>query len=135
MKFLKILAVIMAVCLLGTALIACDKGKDKDSETTAAATKVSINLVIKDGTKTVYEGSVKCDGTLRNALEEYCSFDLDQEEDVFDSNNMLKTIGELTAADGKHWSAYYEDEGQSNAFGKISEQTVVDGKTVVVVLK
>ena len=26
MKLLKILAVIMAVCLLGTALIACDKG-------------------------------------------------------------------------------------------------------------
>ena len=137
MKFLKILAAIMAVCLLGTAFIACDKSKgDKDAETTAAAaTKVSVNLVIKDGSTTVYEGKVTCDGTLRNALEEYCAIEFEQESGVFDSLGLLQTIGELTAANGKKWIAYYEDEGQSSAFGKISTQTVIDGKTVVVVLK
>ena len=136
MKFLKILAVIMAVCLLGTAFIACDKGKDdKDGETTASAAKVKITLVIKDGSKTVDEALVTCDGTLRNAIEDYCTYDLEQEAPAFDSNGLLTTIGELTKADGKDWIAYYEDQGQSNAFGKISTQTVEDGKTVVVVLK
>ena len=136
MKFLKILAVIMAVCLLGTAFIACDKNKsDKDGETTASAAKVKITLVIKDGSKEVARQEVTCDGTLRNAIEDYCTFDLEQEAPAFDGNGLLTTIGDLTKADGKDWIAYYEDQGQSNAFGKISTQEVEDGKTVVVVLK
>jgi len=135
MKFLKILAVIMAVCLLGTALIACNKDGKKDEETTASAAKVKITMIIKDGSTTVDTVQVTCDGTLRNAIEDYCTYDLEQEAAAFDSNGLLTTIGDLTKGDGKDWIAYYEDEGQSNAFGKISTQEVVDGKTVVVVLK
>ena len=33
MKLLKILAVIMAICLLGTAFIACDKGGETEETT------------------------------------------------------------------------------------------------------
>ena len=135
MKFLKILAVIMAVCLLGTALIACNKDGNKDEETTASAAKVKITMIIKDGSTTVDTVQVTCDGTLRNAIEDYCTYDLEQEAAAFDSNGLLTTIGDLTKGDGKDWIAYYEDEGQSNAFGKISTQEVVDGKTVVIVLK
>ena len=135
MKFLKIMAVIMAVCLLGTALIACDKGGKKDEETTAAATKVKITLVIKDGSTTVDTVNITCDGTLRNAIEDYCAIDLEQEESPFTGTGLLKTVGELTAADGKEWIAYYEEEGQSNAFKSIREQTVVEGKTVILQLK
>ena len=135
MKFLKILAVIMAVCLLGTALIACNKDGKKDEETTASAAKVKITMIIKDGSTTVDTVQVTCDGTLRNAIEDYCTYDLEQEAAAFDSNGLLTTIGDLTKGDGKDWIAYYEDEGQSNAFGKISTQEVVDGKTVVIVLK
>ena len=38
MKLLKILAVIMAICLLGTAFIACDKGGETEETTVAVAT-------------------------------------------------------------------------------------------------
>ena len=65
MKILKILAVVMAVCLLGSAFIACDNGSG-DGETTTAATTttVEVKLVIKDGSVTKYEGTTKCNGTL-----------------------------------------------------------------------
>lgn len=136
MKFLKIMAVIMAVCLLGTALIACDKGGKKNEETTVAAAKVRITLVIKDGSNTVNTVNLTCDGTLRNAIEDYCAIDLEQEEPPFaESTGLLKTVGDLTAADGRGWIAYYEEEGQSEAFKSISEQTLIDGKTVILQLK
>ena len=138
MKFLKILAVIMAVCLLGSAFIACDKGNG-DGEGTEAETKgttVEINLIIKDGSVTKYEGSTKCDGTLGNAIEMFCAGEFEEEFTIFDdTTDMLVTIGELSAGDGKSWKAYYEDQGQSNAFDSIKNQTLTSGKTVVVVLE
>ena len=135
MKFLKILAVVMAVCLLGTAFIACDKKDGEDVETKdPTVTDVEIKLVIKNGTKVEYEGSVKCNGKLGNALEMFCIGEFDQEENIFDHNNQLLTVGELTAGDGKHWKAYYEDEGQSKAFESIKDQALANGKTIVIVL-
>ena len=136
MKLLKILAVIMAICLLGTAFIACDKGGETE-ETTVAEQKVSItvNLVIKEGATTKYEGSTTCDGTLGNAIEMFCAGEFEEEITCFDENGILKTIGELTAGDGKRWKAYYEDEGQSKAFESIKDQALAEGKTVVIVLE
>lgn len=136
MKFLKILAVIMAVCLLGTAFIACDKGDSNDpSNETQGATSVEITLIIKDGSVTKYEETLKCDGTLGNAIEMFCAGEFEEEATVFDANGLLDTIGELSAGDGKNWKAYYQEEGQSNAFDSIKNQTVTNGKTVVVVLE
>ena len=138
MKFLKILAVIMAVCLLGSAFIACDKGNG-DGEGTEAETKgttIEINLIIKDGSVTKYEGSTKCDGTLGNAIEMFCAGEFEEEFTIFDdTTDMLATIGELSAGDGKSWKAYYEDQGQSNAFDSIKNQVLTNGKTVVLVLE
>ncbi len=139
MKILKILAVIMAVCLLGSAFIACDKA-DGGTETTAdtkgaAAETVTIKLIIKDGSVTKYEGSTKCDGTLGNAIEMYCAGEFEGDAEIFDNNNLLATIGELSAGNGKNWKAYYEDEGQSNAFESIKAQVVENGRTVVLVLQ
>ncbi len=135
MKLIKILALIMAVCLLGTAFIACDNGdKGNDSEdTTAATTTVKINLVIKDGSTTKYEDEVTCKGTLGEAIEIFAAGE-GQETDCFDENGILKTILELEASGDKRWSAYYEDEGQSKAFDSIKDQKLIDGKTVCVVL-
>ncbi len=137
MKILKILAVIMAVCLLGSAFIACDNGGSGDSETTAAATttSVEVKLVIKDGSVTKYEGTTKCNGTLGNAIEMFCAGEFEEEFTIFDGNNLLATIGELSAGDGKSWKAYYEDKGQSNAFDSIKNQVLTNGKTVVLVLE
>ena len=134
MKFLKILAVIMAVCLLGAAFIACDKGDAGVETKDPTVTDVEITLVIKEGSTEKYRDTIKCNGKLGNAIEMFCIGEFDQEENIFDHNNQLLTVGELTAGDGKHWKAYYEDEGQSKAFESIKKQAVTNGKTVIVVL-
>ncbi|MBP3667790.1 MAG: hypothetical protein J6K29_12175 [Clostridia bacterium] len=136
MKLLKILAVVMAICLLGSAFIACDSG-DQSEETTApeATVAIKVNLIIKDGSTETYTGSTSCNGTLGDAIEMFCAGEFEEEITCFDENGILKTIGELTAADGKRWKAYYEDEGQSNAFESIKDQVLADGKTVVIVLE
>lgn len=140
MKLLKILALAMVICLLGTAFIACDSGdttKETPEETTApeATVAITVNLIIKDGSSTKYEGSTSCDGTLGDAIEMFCAGEFEEEITCFDENGILKTIGELTAADGKRWKAYYEEEGQSKAFESIKDQTLAEGKTVVIVLE
>ena len=136
MKLLKILSLVLAICLLGCAFIACDSGAG-DAETTVAETKaetkVEITLIIKNGSTTVDESTITCDGTLGNAIELYCAGE-GYEEECFNTSGILTAIGELTTADGKRWSAYYEDQGSSKAFSSIKDQPVENGKTVVVVL-
>ncbi len=138
MKLLKILAVIMAVCLLGSAFIACDSG-NKNGETTVAettaSTTIEVTLIIKDGSSTKYEETVKCKGTLGDAIEMFCAGEFEDEFEIFDGNGLLATIGDLSAGNGKAWKAYYEDEGQSKAFESIKDQVLEAGKTIVVVLE
>ncbi|MBQ9151215.1 MAG: hypothetical protein IJX72_03105 [Clostridia bacterium] len=138
MKLLKILAVIMAVCLLGTAFIACDSsdgGEETTVAETTANTTIEVTLIIKDGSSTKYEGSTKCNGTLGHAIEMFCAGEFEDEFEIFDANGLLATIGELSAGDGKTWKAYYEDQGQSKAFESIKDQVLENGKTIVVVLE
>jgi hypothetical protein len=134
MKFVKILALILSVALLSCAFIACDS--ETPEETTAnetvAAEKIEVSLIIKDGSVTKYEGTVTCNGTLGNAIEVFCAGEFEEEFEVFNSNDLLTTIGELT---GSNWKAYYEDEGQGKAFESIKTQVLEAGKTVVIVLE
>ncbi len=133
MKFLKVLALILTVCLLGTMFVACDSGKDEE---TTAATKVTITLKVKAGAADKYEDTIECDGTLANAIEILCAGEGAEEGvELFDSNGMLATVVDLTAKDGKIWTAYYENEGKSKAFASIKDATVEDGRTVVLVLE
>ena len=135
MKLLKILAVIMALCMLGSAFIACDSGKGGEETTaaeTTAKTSIEVKLIIKDGSTTKYEGTTTCNGTLGNAIEMFCAGEFEDEFEIFDpATGLLVTIGELT---GTGWKAYYEDQGQSKAFESIKDQALEAGKTVVIVL-
>lgn len=138
MKLLKILAVVMSLCLLCAAFVACDGGKG--SETTAAettaSTSVQVKLIIKDGSTTKWEETVTCDGTLGNAIEMFCAGEFEEEFEIFNPDTgLLAAIGDLTAGDGKSFKAYYEDEGQSKAFESIKDQALENGKTVVIVLE
>lgn len=136
MKFLKVLAIVLTICLLGSAFIACDQEEGDGGDTTPETTaQISVTLVIKKGSTTVVEGEkVTCDGTLGNAIELYSAGE-GYEGECF-SNGILKSITEeLTATGDQRWIAYYEDEGQSQAFDSILNQTLTDGKTVVLVLE
>ena len=136
MKLLKILAIAMAICLLGTAFIACDKGGETPEDTTVEqVVSIKVNLIIKEGSTTKYQGETSCNGTLGDAIEMFCAGEFEEEITCFDENGILKTIGELNAGDGKRWKAYYEDQGQSKAFESIKDQALAEGKTVVIVLE
>ena len=138
MKLLKIMAVVMALCMMVSAFVACDKGSNAEETTvadTTVKTTVEVTLIIKDGSTVKYEGSTSCDGTLGNAIEMFCAGEFEDEFEIFDSNDLLATIGELTSGNGKAWKAYYEDEGQAKAFGSIKNQALENGKTVVIVLE
>ena len=109
MKLLKILAVIMAVCLLGSAFIACDSG-DKTEDTTEATVTVAIkvNLIIKEGSTTKYQGETSCNGTLGDAIEMFCAGEFEEEITCFDSNGILKTIGEVGGAETTNVKGTYK---------------------------
>ena len=139
MKFSKILALILAVCMLGTLMVACDSG-DKTEETSAeAATSVtiSVTLIIKaaDGSEVANE-AVSYTGsnpTLGEIIGNYCAAE-GYENEPFDTNDLLSAIGELAPADGERWIAYLETEGKNGAFDSIKNQAVADGDKIVVAI-
>ena len=136
MKLLKILAIAMAICMLGAAFIACDGGKtDETTVAETAATKVEVTLIIKEGSSTKYEGTTICNGTLGHAIEMFCAGEFEEEFEIFNEMGLLSAIGDLKAGDGKSFKAYYEDEGQSKAFASIKDEVLKPGKTVVIVLE
>ena len=137
MKFVKILAVLMAVLMLGSVMIACNGGEEPAETTaeTAAATEITVNLLIKDASnKTVYEGSVKSTkNTLGDLIDLFCAGE--ELECVFDeSTGLLTKLGELVPATGEVFLAYDENEGKSKAYDSIKDQVVADGQTIVVAL-
>ena len=135
MKLLKILAVVLAICLLGSAFIACDKGGETTEDTTVQQTvTITVSLIVKDGSTVAYDGSTTCNGTLGDAIEMFCAGEFEEEITCFNEQGILITIGELSSGDGKRWSAWYEDEGQSKAFASIKDQVLTEGKTVVISL-
>ena len=136
MKFVKMLAVVMAVLMLGSVMIACDSG-EKPAETTAETTaaNITVNLIIKNlNNKTVYEGSVvSAKTTLGDIIDLFCVGE--ELECVFDeSTGLLTKLGELAPATGEVFIAYDETEGKTKAYDSIKSQTVTDGQTIVVAL-
>lgn len=139
MKLVKILAVILSVCMLACAFVACDSGSANDETTaaeTTASTNIEVTLIIKDGSTEVAKETVTCNGTLGHAIEVFCAGEYEEEFEIFNaSTGLLTTIGDLTAGGGKAWKAYYEDEGQQKAFDSIKDKELEAGKTVVIVLE
>lgn len=135
MKYLKILAALLAVCLLSVSFAACgNDGDDQEAETEATAT-VSIFLIIKEGSKEVARDKVACNGTLGDAIEMYAAGE-GYEGDCFnETTGILKGItDDLVAEEGESWIAYYEEKGSDEAFASIKDQPVTEGQRVVLVL-
>ena len=138
MKFNKIFALLLAVCLLCTAMVACNS-TGKTEETTEAATTVSIavTLIVKDGNTEAARETITYSGstpTLGALLDIYNAM-AGVEAEPFDENGLLTTVGELTKADGKSFIAFYESEGKNEAFDSIKDQPVADGQVIVIVLE
>ena len=137
MKFVKMLAVVMAVLMLGSVMIACNGGEEPAETTaeTAAATKITVNLVVKDtNKKTVYEGSVESTkNTLGDVIDLFCAGE--DLECVFDESTGLMTkLGELVPATGEVFIAYDQNEGEGKAYDSLKDQVVTDGQTIIIAL-
>ena len=133
MKFVKILALVMAVCLLSAAFVACDNG-DKGTETTAdEKVSLKVKVIVKQGNDTKYEEDVNytgTDATLASIIDWLCEVNLGIENaECFDANGLLTKIGDVT---GSGWYAYYEDAGKNNKFDSIKNQVIEDGKTIII---
>ncbi len=139
MRFSKLLALILAVCLLGTLMVACDSGNKTEETTAEAATSVtiSVTLIIKDASGAeVANEAVSYTGTnatLGEIIGNYCAAE-GYETEPFDANDLLASIGELTPASGERWIAYPEAEGKNGAFDSIKNQPVADGDKIVVAI-
>lgn len=136
-KFVKIFAVVLAVLMLGSVMIACDNG-NASAETTAetqAAVSVTVSLVFKDVTgKEVYKGDATIkNATLGEAIDMYCAGE--ELECVFDeSTGLLTKVGDLVPATGELFIAYDETQGKNKAFDSIKDQVVTDGQTIIVAI-
>ena len=133
MKFVKILALVMAVCLLSAAFVACDNG-DKGTETTAdEKVSLKVKVIVKQGSDTKYEEDVNytgTDATLGSIIDWLCEVNLGIDNaECFDANGLLTGIGDVT---GSNWIAYYEDAGKNNKFDSIKNQVIEDGKTIII---
>lgn len=133
MKIVKILAAILAVCMLSCAFIACDNGVDAESgSATEAATKFKANvtLVIKNGDKQIDKETVPYEGTeatLKGVIEFYCAIKDYPSDDCFDSTGLLSKIGDLTGS----WEGYDEAAGSNNKIQSLKDFEVKDGMTIV----
>lgn len=137
-NFVKIFAIVLAVLMLGSVMVACDKGgetTDTTAETQAAAVAVNVNLSIKDATgKEVYKGAVSVkNATLGEAIEMFCAGE--DVECIFDeSTGLLTKIGDVVPADGQIFIAYDETQGKTKAFDSIKDQVITEGQTIIVAI-
>lgn len=134
MKFVKVVSVILAVCLLGCALVACGGDKNNEETTAAETVKVTLTFDIRDGNHSKYKGDITYESsdtiTVLTMLDLFCTRE-DIELKVNERNNVEK-IGELELTEGtQYWAAYYEDAGKNNGFAKIGEEVAQNGKTVI----
>lgn len=138
-KFTKIFALVLAVLMMGSVMIACNNGGNtEDTAVTEAAPAVSITVkvIVKDAEgKEVYNEDVKYSGanpTLGAVLEIFCAGN--EFAEPFDANELLATLGDVAPASGETWIAYFENEGKNKAFSSIKNQVVADGQTVIVAI-
>ncbi len=137
--FVKIFSVVLAVLMLGSVLVACDKG-GSDAETTAetAAPAISVTIIVKDATgKTVYNDTVAntTKTTLGEILDVFCAYQGEDVECVFDeATGLLTKLGTVAPAAGEAFTAYDETQGKDKAFASIKDQVVTDGQTIVVAI-
>ena len=138
-KLVKIFAVVLAVLMLGSAMVACDKG-NTEAETTAetAAATISVTIIVKDATgKTVYNDTVAntTKTTLGEVLDIFAAYQGEDVECVFDSaTGLLTKLGTVEPKAGEAFTAYDESQGKDKAFSSIKDQVLTDGQTVVVAI-
>ena len=134
-KLVKIFAVVLAVLMLGSVVVACDKGST-DEETVAETTaSVKVSIIVKANGKTVYKETpiTTTKTTLGEALELFCAYWGDDVTCNFDaSTGLLTKLGTVVPGSGERFLAYDASKGQDEEFKSIKDHVLVDGQTIVI---
>lgn len=150
MKFVRILALILAVCLMSCVFVACDSGNEDGTAAETSASdgttdgtgsasssgkvRLTVKLIIKGGKKDIeqmmpYGGE---DALLSSVIDFYNEIFNESTESCFNSAGILTKIGNLEG----DWTAY--DEAKGSSAGKIpsiADFVVEDGMTIVLTCK
>lgn len=143
MKPIKLFALILAVCLLSCAFVACDSGDSgTDAGTDAnaeSATQAAEEITIKNVTLIIHENGKDTnkgdtidykgtDNTLASVIKYYCIYAYGSDEGCFDNTGLLSKVGELQGT----WNAYDKDKGSTKgAIPSIATYEVTEGVTIV----
>lgn len=135
MKLYRVLALVLAVLMIGCVMVACDKTPEETKTT------VKVAFTIKDGPKgeilaqdAEYSYTYTGDAapTITTVLIDVCDFyELDIEFQD-ESQEVIKKIGSKTAGKGEFWT--YALNGENNLDNPMYIQTVADGDVIVVYL-
>lgn len=118
MKPIKLFALILAVCLLSCAFVACDSGDSGTDANSESATQAAEKVTIKNVTLIIQEnGKDKATlnydytgegNTLENVIKFFCIAEYGSADGCFASTGLLAKIGEI---EGETWEAYDKDKG------------------------
>lgn len=140
-KIVKLFAVVLAVLMLGSVLVACDKGsKTEETEAQTAAPSITVEIIVKNAAgKEVHKETVANTNKtkLGDILDVFCGYIGDDAECVFDeTTGMLVKLGDVAPDEkkGEFFTAYYESQGKDKAFLSIKNEVITDGQTVVIVV-
>ena len=135
MKFYRVLALVLAVFMIGCVMVACDK-EPEETKTT-----IVVKFTIKDGPKGdvlaqdaeyayTYTGDTA--PTVTEVLVDVCDLYELPIEFQDESMEVITKIGSKTAGKGEFWT--YALNGQNNLDNPMYVQTVKSGDIIVVYL-
>ena len=137
MKLYRVLALVLAMLMIGCVMVACDK------EPEAVKTNVDVKFTIKDGpdgevlaqdAEYVYTYNKVGDKepTITEVLIDVCEFYELTIEFQDDSQQVVTKIGSKTPGKGEFWT--YALNGENNLDNPMYVQTVKSGDIIVVYL-
>jgi|GEM_PF-1963040 len=140
MKIFRLVGIVLAICLMCGAFVACNNGGG-DETTTEAVKTITVNVEIYEDDnvsgKAKYEGVVTYEGnapTAYDILDWFCTV----EEDIAFEATKDKTvtrIGDIVIESPSYLSACYKNKGINNSFEKLTTQNIDNGTTVIFYVK
>ena len=137
MKLYRVLAVALAMLMIGCVMVACDK------EPEAVKTTIKVAFTIKDGPEGeilaqdreyayTYEKVGEKEPTITEVLIDICELEELTIEFQDETQQVITKIGNKTAGKGEFWT--YALNGTNNLDNPMYIQTVKEGDVIVVYL-
>jgi len=138
MKLYRVLALALAIVMMGCILVACDQKEPEQTEKT-----IVVRFTVKDGPdkdsniliqdpEYAYKYKGDADPTITEVLIDICEFEEIAIEFKDESQETITKIGNKSAGNGKFWT--YALNGVNDLDNPMYVQTVKEGDIIVVYL-